>query len=191
MVMLTVVVQLNCTRPWTPSLLILTPPVVRIVEVEFPLNAPPGEENSSSMLDSRYGSPLIVTAWFRQSRNSMRDDERRISVGPCGRALIVMTVDPPPLHGTVTVFPSSVVRPARAAWPIAWDIADITADWVAALDDVDDADDGEEGDWPHPAAKPTQISTAIKWRRPMGCSAVMIRPLGNDRERRERSGTKE
>ena len=117
--MFTVVVQLNCTRPITPLLLILRPPVVRIVEVEFPLRTPPGVENDSSMLESRYGSPLIVTVWFLQSRNSTRDDERKPSAGPCGSGLRVMTIDPPPLQGRVIVFVSTVVRPARAAWLIA------------------------------------------------------------------------
>ena len=32
----TIVVQLNCTRPWTPLLSIRTPPVVRSVEMESP-----------------------------------------------------------------------------------------------------------------------------------------------------------
>jgi len=168
--MFTVVVQLNCTRPVTPLLLILTPPVVRIVEVEFPLRAPPGVENDSSMLESRYGSPLMMTDWFLQSRNSMREDERKPSVGPCGSGLSVMTIDPPPLHGMVIVFVSTVVRPARAAWLIACDTADITADSVERLDD----DDGEEGDWPpHPAAKATQATTAMRWRQPMNYSSCL------------------
>ena len=53
MLMLTVVVQLNCTRPCTPLLFIRKPPVVRIVETESPLVPPAGEENESSMLVSR------------------------------------------------------------------------------------------------------------------------------------------
>jgi len=49
MLTLTVVVQLNCTRPCTPLLSIRKPPVVRSVETESPPVPPVGTENKSSM----------------------------------------------------------------------------------------------------------------------------------------------
>jgi len=52
MLMLTVVVQLNCTRPCTPLLLTRIPPVVRMVETESPV-PPAGVENENSILVSR------------------------------------------------------------------------------------------------------------------------------------------
>ena len=113
--MLTVVVQLNCTRPCTPLLLIRTPPVVRSVDTESPTMPPPGVENVNSMPVSKYGSPLIVTVWFLQSRNSIRDDERKtFAYGGC-MGFMVMTIEPPPWQGEVKVFGvSPIVRPPSA-----------------------------------------------------------------------------
>ena len=120
MLMLTVVVQLNCTRPCTPLLLIRTPPVVRIVETESPPGPPPSPANDSSMLVSRYGSPLIVTVWFVQSRNSIRDVERKRLPCCCGTGFMVMTMEPPPAQGEVKVFGLfAVVLPTKAIWLIA------------------------------------------------------------------------
>jgi len=49
---LTVMVQLNCTRPWTPPLSIRMPPVVRSVEMESP-PVPLRAGNECSALVSR------------------------------------------------------------------------------------------------------------------------------------------
>ena len=115
---------------------------------------------------------MIVTVWFLQSRNSIRDDERKTLPGCCGSGLMVMTIEPPPVQVRVNVFGvSPAVRPKRAVWLIACAIADMTADSAARLD-VLEADDGEDGDWPpHPAAKLRPARRAPRIGRRMGFSS--------------------
>jgi hypothetical protein len=169
MLMVVVVVQLNCTRPCTPLLLIRTPPAVSCLSVAFP----PGPDVNSSMLVSRYGSPFMVTVSFLQSRNSIRDEKRKAPVG-CGKGLTVVTIDPPPVQGSVTVFGAPPARlPPRAAWLIACVIADRTADSAARLDGPGDGvgvGDGVEGEPPHPATRLSPASAAQRFLQPMGYS---------------------